>query len=57
MNTDQDVQVAAACGCSPEETQFCLRWMQDHGAPCEWDKAAEAEYMRALDAWRLAVAA
>lgn len=44
-----------SCGCSPEETQWCLRWMQDHGDPSGWDQAAEAEYKQAHDAvWAVA---
>jgi len=45
------------CGCSEEEMAFCLRWIAEHGAPCEWDAAAEGEYKRALDRLREQVAA
>jgi hypothetical protein len=44
-----------SCGCPPEETQWCLRWMQDHGDPSGWDQAAEAAYKKAHDEF-LAVA-
>jgi hypothetical protein len=56
VNADQIADAAQRCGCSSAEMTLCLGWMDDHGAPCEWDKKTEADYKKALDALRSAVA-
>jgi hypothetical protein len=46
----------AAC-CTPEDKAWCLRWMQEHGTPDEWDQGAEDEYKKAHDKFLAGVAA
>lgn len=50
MTTDQIHEAALRCGCSDAEMALCFFWMDDHGAPCEWDAKIEADYKEALDA-------
>jgi hypothetical protein len=53
----QPPPAASPCNCSPQELKFCLRWIEEHGAPSEWSQAAEDEYLTALKNFRSAVAA
>jgi hypothetical protein len=59
VTTDQSESqtTASPCNCSAQELKFCLRWIDEHGAPCEWTQAAENEYLAALKIFRSAVAA
>ncbi|WP_327066766.1 hypothetical protein [Kitasatospora sp. NBC_01302] len=49
MTAAQIHKAAQRYGCSDAEMALMSDWMDDHGAPCEWDEDIEAGYKKALD--------